>query len=215
MEKEFGMKLRPPLLVATVLAAPVQAPLALPVRAATTEIFLGCPTGFSMVVAPDPRRPAAATPSAATAAGRSLVVQCIAQQLSGAPFCPSGMLVQVRPGPDICRAPQRRSSSGPAISDGTSNTITATTASGTSSAITDGTSNTVSFGQSAQTSSNAPISDGTSNTISVGAGTPQPLTPQPGCFAPAVLVVDPSGQQPDGCMARVTALPTERVPVTR
>lgn len=203
------MKLRHPLLVATVLAAPVQAPLALPVRAATTEIFLGCPTGFSMVVAPDPRRPAAATPSAATAAGRSLVVQCIAQQLSGAPFCPSGMLLQVGPGPDICRAPQRRSSSGPAISDGTSNTITATTA------ISDGTSNTVSFGQSAQASSNAAITDGTSNTTSVGAGTPQPLTPQPGCLAPAMLVVDPSGQQPDGCMARVTTLPTERVAVTR
>lgn len=209
------MKLRHLLLVAAVLAAPVQAPFAVPARAATTEIFLGCPTGFSLVTAPDPRRPAAASPAVVTPASRSLVVQCVAQQLSGTPSCPSGMVLQVATGPDFCRAPQRRSSSGTAIADGTSNTITANTASGTSPSISDGTSNTVSLGQSAQTSSNAPISDGTSNTISTGAGTQQLVTSPPRCSVPAVAVVDLSGQQPDGCMARITALPTEQVPVTR
>lgn len=213
------MDFRHRVLAATVLVGPVQMPLAIPAPAAATETFLGCPAGFGMVVAPDPRRSVMAASTAPPSTGQSVVVQCVAQQLAGPPSCPPGGMLRALSGPDLCRASQRRPSSGGGIADGTSNTVMANSTIGaSSSSISDGTSNTASFGQSAsstQPAASGAISDGTSNTANAPSGTATTPASVPFCTAPAVLVVDPSGQPADVCMIRTTALPSERVAVTR
>lgn len=188
------MNLRHSLLAAAILAAPLQAPLASPARAAATETFLGCPAGFGMVAAPDPRQPGSAQVLSATTTGQPLVVQCLALQPAGPPSCPAGTILRALTGPDLCRASQRRPSSSSTIADGTSNTISAGSASSTGPTS---------------------ISDGTSNTISMTSASQPPSSSQPVCAAPAVLAVDPSGQLADGCLIRTVTLPTDRVPVTR
>ena len=170
-------------------------PAAPPAQAATlgsgtTETFLGCPAGFGLVTAPDPRALAVPTAFSAPRAEQQIVVQCVSLQTSIPPACPAGTTRAFLSGPDTCNQP-RRSSSTSTVSDGTSNTVFVGEAPPPTAPAT------------------APAKTATTRFSSV----PSPVYPT--CVAPAALVIDPSGQMADNCVIRTVVLPADRVPVSR
>jgi hypothetical protein len=187
-------------LAGALLAAVWASPAAAQVQPAPpAETWLGCPAGYTLETAPDPRGLLVPLGTMAPAEPR-LMVRCVQRRAGPPPVCPVGFRVAVVLGPDKCAAGQPLAAPRPGgATDGTSNTVMiGETPPGT---MRDGSSNTIMVGESATPSL----------TSSKGSG---PITTRPtvpACTISFQLVPDAGGLPADLCIARSFLLPADRV----
>jgi len=183
-------------------AAPAQAQTA----PAQTETWLGCPAGFALETAPDPRL--LPPPANLQRAEPRLVVRCVARGMPVPPSCPPGMRAEPVRGADRCvSGPSPRLAN---VSDGTSNTVMfgeTQSRSSSSQTMGDGTVRTVS-------NSETPPAAGLTSSKGSGTVTTAPTFPAPACVVSRRLTVDPGGMSADTCEFIALALPADRVSIT-
>lgn len=153
-------------------AAPVSAQ-----RRVVTETYLGCPAGFGMVTAPDPRP---ASPPLHPMLQRSeprLAVECIGWEIAAPPVCPGGSAPKPGAGRDTCstlpvQVSPNSGSRQQGQTDGTSNTIaigeTAPQTASPGASSTSPKSGVMSVSTTQGTTGTNSGTDGSSNTVVVG-----------------------------------------------
>jgi hypothetical protein len=191
----------------TALAALLWFGAALPAHAqlqpVAADTWLGCPAGFALETAPDPRL--LTPPAALQRAEPRLVVRCVARGMPVPPSCPPGTRAAPVRGADRC-------TSGPPsaianVSDGTSNTVMfGETQSPSSQTMGDGSVRTVSNGET-------PPAPGLTSSKGSGTIATAPMLPAPTCVVSRRLTVDPGGTSADTCEFIGFALPADRVSI--